>query len=288
MDGLGEKKEGQKRKKKRKSLSFSERIIEQIRISDNKKREYSEVLMLSWRHVFFFNGYIALYHPDNPKDMRPFLYILPASKKAYNQIQPVFIDRLPKIKVEAENRRIVNVLEIPDLTSCIEVITKKSAETKMVRKQKEIRKSLHKASNAEIIEYIKEKNSAYLDYLCEKQLPGQRIYYNQERAAHSNNASDEDAFLFIIGKNETEYMLVYENILPSRSTLMLHVHQDGLEEAIDEVSTFFASAEINKREQLAQNSIEFESKYITWTVRVLHTSFAEWKTNLRTYEKQLY
>ncbi len=246
--------------------------------SSRKSAKIDGRFFLSWNYVTFYKGSISLQHPLCPNNYTNIP--LKGSQTAFNQVKQAFISSLPPIYVNSKKGRISGVVDQPVLADCIETIVYKTTGAKQTKVSSEDNfKRLSHASDHEIVEYIKEKDSEYLNYLCNRRMRDVKIIYTQEfRASVSSLETNtlEDAFLFTMEKN----VLVYENALPAHSSVVFIIEPTMMEDAKNEICTFFASSECNKREKLMNRSISFTSDAIKSYHRVMHNDFNSWQADI--------
>lgn len=260
-----------------KRLSIDDNIKPSDEVKDNG------TFYLSWKYVTFTSKAIYLYHPNNPKSSHPLEYKVNGSNSAFNSIKSYFVNRLPPIYVEAENRRITKILDIQNISSCIKKLTAKVISDKQFERtiNNETLISKKKASfSKEIADTYKSK---YLDWLCSQQSDCYPIYYSIEVRTNSDLINiNEDAFIFILQTGMKQITVIYENANDSRSTLAFKVEKSKLSDTIKEIHELFASDIVNKREQIANNQLSSPLFASNKFGRVLHTDFENWKEKLIT------
>ena len=80
----------------------------------NGKIQENGIIALPWKHVFFMNSYILIFHPNHPigESNSSYRYEISESKKIYNQVSSAFIKKLPDIIAECKNGKVIKVLNI--------------------------------------------------------------------------------------------------------------------------------------------------------------------------------
>lgn len=108
-----------------------------------------------------------------------------------------------------------------------------------------------------------------------------KIFFALEARVNSCGISTtEVAFIFTLKQDKDHTMIVYENNLPARASVCFLVNTEYYDEAIDVRNNFFSSDNINKREMLMSNSVEFDKTYIEKYFRVNHDDFILWKLSI--------
>lgn len=249
-----------------------------------------EIINLPWSYVIFDDGALLLSNPHGAG--LPGLKIkVPESKKSFQYIRHAFEKKLPPIKLRDVGGRLklVDKPLLEDCVSCIssiEIDMKKSKQRPSIAQvNRVVDARLNSSENADIISYIKEKSSDYLDYLCDCQLSNYRIYFSPERriseSSESGSYTEEEAFFFTIRESGSILTIVYENVLESRSSVVFDVKKDHYAHAIKMIGDFYKSDQPNKRELLMHGSIRFEKSTVIGYDRFLHTDFYSWRSRIR-------
>lgn len=261
---------------------------EQLKIKDNIMPDENKIsdngkFKLSWKYVTFTNGYIYLYHPLHPNSSHPFKYKMKDSIGAFNSIQSYFINRLSPISVQAKNGQITKVLNIEDVEFCIQKLVQKyKNRNKVVTPKAKAKGEIKKMTQEQITNHIHTYKSKYLDWLCSKQLSNYKIYYCLEVRSNANQQEkDEDAFIFTIKETPQTLILIYENSLESRSSIIFKIKKYKYLDVIQDIHHFFSSNAVNKRELIIQGNISDVPLFTRNTYwRIMHTNFKSWKSKV--------
>ena len=254
------------------SLSFDKFLCK-------KENPLTGEFYLPWSRVEFYNGFYLLTHPNVPSNIKQFHRIDDKhSRLAFNDIKRYFLERLPPIHVEAKNGKIIKVINEASLYECILVmeheVNAKFEKKNSIDKVKVEKKALTKDDT---ITLCKELKSQYLDYLCTQQIEKYKVICCIEHRINSSGVvHDEYSFIFTIKESKEKICLVYENATNSRSTYILPTAKDTWDESIDNIYNFFASDEINKRQQMASKLIDLKLPGNYEYKRVYHKDYFSW------------
>ena len=241
---------------------------------------------LRWDKVDFFNGFYTVKHPDVPSKKAPIYRIEDSnSRKAFNGISSLFMKKLPPLRVQSKNGRIVKILNKANLSQCISImehkvsapsiVSKKATDHAMLVEKKEI-------SKTEAQNICKGLKSRYLDYLCAKQLDGYKVVCCIEHRVNSNGAiSCEYSFIFTIKETAKKIFLAYENSSESRCTYLLPVAQYSWNKSIEKIYDFFASNEVNKRQLMASRLVDLQLPGNYEYQRILHSDYLSWVDKIK-------
>ena len=243
------------------------------------------LIAIPWTCVFFLNGAILLSHPNYPLGSvkAPFRLEVQDAKKVFNKIKTIFVKSLPEIRVQAKGGRIISVIDIPNIEACIQVLDhhiRDVSEHDVFSNMKE-RLKCQDYSEGDVLQYISSLKSEYLNFLAEIHLNNYRITYSIELRQNNNDLSiEEDSFIFILKETTNSLIILFENALSSRSSILFHVSKDFLEESVKQISNFFSSITINKREKIMSKSIDFSIEGIQMYDRIIHDDFNSWKASI--------
>lgn len=259
---------------------FEEKLsLSYDKILCKKENPLTGKFYLPWSRVEFYNGFYLLTHPNVPSNIKQFHRIDDKhSRLAFNDIKRYFLERLPPIRVEAKNGKIIKVLNEANLYECIRVmeheVNAKFEKKNSIDKVKVEKKALTKDDT---ITLCKELKSQYLDYLCTQQIEKYKVICCIEHRINSSGVvHDEYSFIFTIKESKEKICLVYENATNSRSTYILPTAKDTWDESIDNIYNFFASDEINKRQQMASKLIDLKLPGNYEYKRVYHKDYFSW------------
>lgn len=73
---------------------------------------------------------------------------------------------------------------------------------------------------------------------------------------------------------------MYENIIPSRASIVFTLKKEKYQDAINSINNYFTSLVTNKREKLIRRTIAFNHEGIIGYDRVVHDCFHNWKLNI--------
>ena len=240
---------------------------------------------IRWDKVEFFDGFYIVKHPKVPfNKVLPYRILDKCSRKAYNNISAFFMKKLPPIYVEAKDGKIINVLNIANLSSCISVMEHKVDNSSAVHnKISDLRKSEKKELSAEKARNLcKKLKSRYLDYLCSKQLERYKVVCCVEHRVNSTGiVTCEYSFIFTIKEISNRVILAYENASESRCTYILPISRLYWKESIDKIYDFFASNEINKRQLMALGLVDLRLPGNYEYQRVLHSDYLAWVDKIK-------
>lgn len=252
----------------------------------NGKIQENGTIIIPWKHVFFMNCYILIFHPNHPigESNSSYRYEISESKKIYNQVSSVFIKKLPGIIAECKNGKVIKVLNISNISDCIEILRKKTSPPQVKTTEPDDSKKITSKeylSNNEIIQKIKQLKSEYLDYLSNIHIDKYKIFHSPEVRVNSNDVVvDEEAFIFTINEGSESIVVLYENIIPSRASIVFTLKKEKYQDAINSINNYFTSLVTNKREKLIRRTIAFNHEGIIGYDRVVHDCFHNWKLNI--------
>ena len=109
----------------------------------------------------------------------------------------------------------------------------------------------------------------------------------EHRINSSGVIHDEYSFIFTIKESKEKIYLVYENAANSRSTYILPITKNTWEESIDNIYNFFASNEINKRQQMASKLIDLKLPGNYEYKRIFHTDYSSWHYKIQDFFRGL-
>lgn len=241
---------------------------------------------ISWKNVSFMNGYLLIFHPDHPDGQgkyKPFRYPCKESIKAFNHVSEYLFRKLPPIRVKYENDVIIRIQpeSIPAIQEAIVILDgySKTPKTKTIGLKQDKFSALKQGNytNEQAKEMLKALKSDYLDYLSDKQLHSEKLYYCLERRINANWVPmDEDAFLFSLRQTPTFTLLAFENTVPSRATILFVCSNEKLNETINFIHEYFSSSQMNKREKLIIEKLDLSEYGIVRYTRVMHDSYSQW------------
>ena len=241
------------------------------------------ILFLKWDKVDFFDGFYLISHP-NKRNSKIYRVDDKNSRLIFNDINKLFLKSLPPLIVEAYKGDIVKVLNKANLNECIILMEHKVAKIDSKKKNTTASTNTERKemTSYEAKIYCKQFKSRYLDYLCAKQLEDYKVVCCIEHRCNSvGNVSKEYSLIFTVKKTERLLYLAYENTIDSRSTYLFPVPKNKWRQCIDKIYDFFASNEINKREQLASGKIYLNLPGMYEYQRILHNDYLTWVERIK-------
>ena len=238
---------------------------------------------ITWDKVSFFNG---RFHIPQPGTRTDFFSILDSrSRRAFNDLKPYFLKKLPPIHVKLNGGKIVKVLNTNDLFECITMLERKTITLpkqsiiKEAVKPIQSRKSL---SKSEARSELKQYKSRFIDTLCNRQLESYNIVCCIENRINSNsNITPEYAFIFTIRDSCGLLTLAFENSKDSRCSYLFKVPKLKWQYAIDLIFDFFSSNTVNKRQAMARGQINLMLPGNYDYSRVMHTDYFNWLEHIK-------
>lgn len=239
---------------------------------------------LPWKYVIAKDGYFQLFHPNHAHEdeFLPFLLANDGACESFNNVDMEHISHNCRIRVNCLNGKIIAAEPmLVDYRNVVDTITNNLIEPDLNYGDPIVRclNSFRKTSEIQT-EYkrIATKNSIYLNYLIKKHLFKYNIKdcYETINTYCSAHMTNEEAFVFFLGENKDRIVFVYENESPSRCSYLFCAKKSMMEEAVESVTSFFASSKCNKRETMTQFSNLFQNYGIIFDTRILHTNYFAW------------
>ncbi|MCM1421223.1 MAG: hypothetical protein NC224_07480 [Bacteroides sp.] len=261
-------------------------IVEQERKQKKEKRLYPSddgVISILWSAVQFFNGYALIWHPSHVGSAKhkPYKIEDHRIKSSFNNISPLFINRLQPIIARSKKGNIQEIVKMPDFAECIGLLCQPSLAPDFDRMIGCMSATIPGITKEQLSKIVWTKEQKYLDFLCEKHLPNRRAYYMLEVKINSNQMSaDEEGFLFVLKEAKDFVYLLYENSLPARASILFVARKDDYNESVRFIHEYFSSQIINKRELLSKHKVDAYRHGIIRYTHINHTTFGEWRRNL--------
>ena len=263
----------------------------------DKAMKQNDKDLISWKQVFFMNGYLLIFHPEHPDGQgkyKPFRYSCSESIKAFNHVSEYILKKLPPIQVKYKDDVIIginpdSVLAIQEAIGILDSYSK-TPNTKVVGLKQGKFHALKQDgyTNEQVKKALKALKSDYLDYLSDRQLNTEKLYYCLERRINTNLISvDEDAFLFSLKQNPIFTLLAFENTLPSRATILFVCANEKINETINFIHEYFSSPKMNKRERLIFEQLDLSEYGIINYTRVMHDSYSQWVKAIMKVTKEI-
>lgn len=235
---------------------------------------------LSWNNVSFFNKKITFSSPYSEQGGLGRSINWEHCSKDFEHIKDAISKSIPFVIAEIKNGNITNILNLDEIRNSIITLMKKTNNAQPIKINKPKTDILKKPIRLQLSEIKKRhevKSSEYIKYLCSIHLCEYPVFYCIEtKNTTSSNSSPEKAFIFIIRIFDDKMLIIYENILSSRSSYLFTIKKSGFIGAIHKIHKFFASDIDNKRENMAQHNIDFVSNKIYSYCRVIHNSYQQW------------
>lgn len=237
----------------------------------------------TWKDMRFCNGYIEV---DDYKSKRTYKLDIQNSREQFNEVKMYFMVNYESVFFEIKEEKVIIVGDINLNNLLAEMLLHRLSSfvpdiTAMPRYKK---KYLYLMNNKDIRNYVSKLKSIFIEYLCNIQLNNFRIQYTPEsRISYSqDNWAEEDDFIFTIKNNYRHIVVVVENTLDARSSIVFFIHNKKYKAGIKAICAFLKSSKPNKREFIAQNQLTFEeSSGILGVSRIYHTQFKEWKREIQ-------
>ena len=240
---------------------------------------------LPWAYVRFQDGYLTLMHPRRiGLSDTEYTFTQKNSKASYKLISPAYLARFDKIKVRSKGFRIVQVLDASVLSKGFSSIEKDLPELVLNDEQIHILQSRGTLETGTFQNPVKEKDSAYLEFLSGIQLSGFSIVpVSENLLSDSGGETTEEAFLFTVAKDDKGYIVIFENIFPARATYLFKVNRQLYKKGVERIASYFSSGSIiNKRQKLTWNSRLLVDSSILWMQKVIHPTddFPTWRQSI--------
>ena len=254
----------------------------------NKENPLTGDFYIPWSKVEFYNKFYLISHPNVPSNItQPYKIDDKHSRIAFDDIKKLFSKRLPPIHVEAKNGKIVKVLNEAYLSECT-ILMEHEVNAKIEKKdsidKEKVEKKILTKDEAKSMILSKDFKSQYLDNLCTQQIENYKVICCIEHRINANGSiHDEYSFIFTIKESKKKLYLAYENANNSRCTYILPVRNGTWEESIDNIYNFFASNEVNKRQQMAAGKIDLKLAGNYDYKRVYHNDYSSWYYTIQAF-----
>lgn len=238
---------------------------------------------VTWDKVSFFNG---MFHIPQPGTKTGFYSVIdPRSKRAFNDLKPYFLKKIPPLCVKTKGGKIVKVLNKEDLYDCITMLERKTIAPPKESTQKQIiqlSKTRKAFTKVEAKEILKQYKSRFIDTLCNRQLESYNVVCCIENRINSNNVvTPEYAFIFTIRDSSGLLTLAFENSEDSRCSYIFKIPKLSWQRSIDLIFDFFSSNSVNKRQAMAQGKIDLRLPGNYAYTRVMHNDFFKWLEHIK-------
>lgn len=240
---------------------------------------------LRWDKVDFHDGFYLIYHPSlSTRDTMPYRVKDAHSRRSFNEISKLFMRNLPPLRVQALDGNIVKVLNKVNLDECVTLMEHKVMKPVPLKKGMsiEFKPERKKMSSSEAKTLCKKFKSRFLDYLCAKQIDEYKVVCSIEHRCNSSGSmSDEYSFIFTVKETARLLYLAYENSIEARCTYLFPVPKEKWQLCIDMIYEYFASNEINKRQQLASRKVYLSLPGEHDYQRIMHNDYLKWVDRIK-------
>ena len=240
---------------------------------------------LRWDKVDFYDGFYLIYHPSlSTRDSMPYRVKDEHSRRSFNEISKLFMKNLPPLRVQAKDGNIVKVLNKVNLDECVTLMEHKVMKPVSLKKGMSIKTKTERKeiSSSEAKTLCKEFKSRFLDYLCTKQIDEYKVVCCIEHRCNSSGSmSDEYSFIFTVHETARMLYLAYENSIEARCTYLFPVPKERWQLCIDKIYEYFASNEINKRQQLASRKVYLNLPGGHDYQRIMHDNYLKWVDRIK-------
>lgn len=275
-------------------LSSIDKLMAEIGLTDVHFAKRSDIqdlypengdFSLPWAYVRFQDGYVTLMHPRRiGLTDTEFTFPQKTSKAAYRLISPAYLSRFDRILVRSRQFKITHVLDSSALLKGFSSIESDLPELVLNNDEILSLQRRGKLETGSIQNPVREKDSAYLEFLSGIQLSGYRIIpVTENLASDSGGEATEEAFLFTVAKDNNGLLVVYENIFPARATYLFMVNGKLYQNGVERIASYFTSGTIiNKRQKLTWNSRLLVDNSILWMQRIIHPAddFPSWRRDI--------
>lgn len=265
-------------------LAECERLSDNRYIASDVTFPLEGTFELPWKYVRFRDSLMYLIHPNPSKraTTSPFMFRHPEIARAYNDIIKYIEGRCDKFIVKSVDGVIVELKNFESFRSMIPQFREYCASVSEGIETRIMPENKKEFSVAEFKKSREYQKSPYLNHLASFQVQSRKIYRILELFTHAQSDSDWDeyGFIFTVKSFSTYSLVIFENATNvSRSSIIFKIQTSLFDRAIEVIRTFFASDTINKRQNLANGSIRFNSPAIVSYHRLNHTNFYDWKAN---------
>lgn len=248
------------------------------------------ILYTPWEAVEIGNGFVRIYRFDGGQIDRshaPFVISNKIARESFNRIIPYFKKRLDPIRVRVVNGEIVALDSSFELERAIDVLSNKDDSEDWEYNGRLIvltRNNLSGAlrnSQEDILSALKKKKSSFFNKLIEEQAYDKKIVPCIETLEHTEESTDEDAFIFTLRGKSGTMKIVFENENPARSTLVFETQASYFNKALQSVFDFMRSDVVNKRLNIIYGKFNFRRSGITSYYSVRHDDKNEWISRIK-------
>ena len=253
---------------------------------ENKTFPEKGEILVPWEYVEFGAGYMRIYHPSHPMNLGYDGYYIEDRRviRAFNKIKYYLTKNIRGIKAYCEAGRIIKVLAYQSLECAVVVLQRHTLPPDFDEKKAVLHPGMVRLDYEQARRKIISKDSNYLRYLCDHHLPEYPIFFSNEVRINSNELPyDEESMIFVIKDNLNHVVIVYENALPARASIIFRVYRHQCVQALNAIHRFSAYDTINKREKLQQQRIRLNGNGIIDYSHNWHTDYFEWKSRMQRY-----
>ncbi|MCR5314381.1 MAG: hypothetical protein K6E52_00595 [Bacteroidaceae bacterium] len=233
----------------------------------------------SWDNIIFKDNYIVI----KSSDFYLCNYTVLHSKSSFNNLIPHFKKIFENLEIRIRNnepifndeKRFNEVLMSVNTDNSDDRVPDLIASPKPM-----VLRYFNSLSNDRMKEYVINLKQKFFSYLCLKQLDKYKIKYALERRVNYDSEADEVAFIFTINESADRIVVVFENVLENRSSIAFIIDPNQYDKAINSISGYFSSDEINKREYLSTNYVQFQNSGIKKMKRIIHNDYSQWQKDI--------
>ena len=226
-------------------------------------------LIVLWDSIVFYNNSVKI--TGNNQTLH---CSLKGARSFYNHFVSMFSSLIPEIQIELHSRRapqVLNMSEFHEVFTYLDIkeqITNGDIEAYR-RMFEHVRSS--KLSLNKII--LPQDKTIYINYLSQ-------VHDNNFKfiPVYERSLNDCDAFLFTVTRGGICY-IIWENVSPNTATYIFRCTQENYEGTVQKIYDYVSSDIAYKRMMLYRKDLKIDIEYYM----VLHSSFTQWKTDMRTH-----
>lgn len=228
-------------------------------------------LIVQWDTIEFHNNSVKV--TGNNQTLH---CSLKGAKSFYNHFVSIFSSLIPEIHIELHSRRAPQVLNMSEFHEVFTYLDIKeqisSGNIEVYRKMFEHVRSSGLSLNKILLPQDK---TIYINYLSQ-------IHDNSFKyiPVYEKSLNDCDAFLFTVTRSGICY-IIWENVSPNTATYIFRCANENYDITVQKIYDYVSSDIAYKRMMLYRKDLKIDIEYNM----VLHSSFAQWKADMRSYMK---
>lgn len=274
-----------KSQKQEKESITNHEAKEEVKVFHSQTSLLNGIFQISWNEVLFRDGFYLLRITNSSESESSLLRVEDDhSRYAFNEIKCLFEKKLSILQVEIKEGIIIKIHNKPRLDALISIMEYKVSQS-LVNKTNSlisISKERKELSSKTAKAYCKQFKSRYIDYLCAKQLDDYNVVCCIEYRINSNHIfAKEHSFIFTIKEVSDLIYLAYENTSDLRCTYLFPIPKGTWKNSIDMLYEFFASNEVNKRQQMASHLVDLCLPGNYAYLRVYHANYMNWVDKIK-------